>query len=209
MIGRKIPTRPPKTQHQTVEAYFALDDNADAKYEYIDGEIVPVSGASYAHNLIVSNLVCALGNQVLGTSHMVLASNMRVVASPKTAYFYPDVLVVGDDPALLPDHQDTLTNPIVLIEVLSPDSDLQDRGVKFNQYRQISELKAYLLVAQDAPYIELFTHQKGNLWLYTTYEGTGAAVTLTAINATLRAAEVYLNVEFPPFAEEPNNDDEP
>ena len=207
MIGRKIPTRPPKTQRHTVEAYFALDDNADAKYEYIDGEIIPVSGASYAHNLIVSNLVCALGNQVLGTSYTVLASNMRVVASSKDAYCYPDALVVGDNPTLLPDHQDTLTNPTVVIEVLSPSTELNDRGVKFNKYQQIPTLKAYLLVAQDAPYIELFTHQKGNLWLYTTYAGTDAAVTLTAINATLRAAEVYLNVDFPPFAEEPSNDE--
>jgi Uma2 family endonuclease len=86
--------------------------------------------------------------------------------------------------------------------VLSPSTELYDRGVKFNKYQQISTLQEYVLVSQDHPLIEVYTHQKGNLWLYATYSGLEAEVKLSSVNGLLLASEIYMNVEFPPVTEE-------
>lgn len=191
-----------KIRRFTPEEYLAIDRASDTKYEYIAGEILAMSGASLNHNFVVANLIRLIGNHVVGTPCVVLPSDMRVHAYEGNSYFYPDVVVVYGKPQLTPHHADTLTNPTVIIEVLSPSTELFDRGTKFSKYQQIPLLKEYVLVSQEHPFVEVFTHQKGNLWLYAAYAGLDAEVLLSSVNGTFLASEIYLNVDFPSIIEE-------
>lgn len=191
-----------KVRYYTPEEYLAIDRASELKHEYIGGEILAMSGASLNHNFVVANLIRLLGNHLLGKGCAVLPSDLRVHIANSNSYFYPDVIVVCGKPQLTDAKQDTLTNPTLIIEVLSPSTERYDRGAKFTRYQQIPTLKEYVLVSQEHATIEVFTHQKGNMWLYAVYTGMEAEITLSSVNGSLAASEIYLNVEFPPPAEE-------
>ena len=128
------------------EEYITLERKAkpDAntvRNEYIQGEIIPMSGASFTHNLIKGNIFVQLHNRLIESSCVVFANEMRVGIPSAKSYFYPDVGVVCDEPRFEDNVFDTLLNPIVIVEVLSPSTEGYDRGEKFSRYRQLDSLK--------------------------------------------------------------------
>ncbi len=191
-----------KLHRYTAEEYLAIDRASETKHEFIDGEMLAMSGASLNHGVITGNMVGELRTLLRGKLCRIVPNDLRVHSPATNSYTYPDVVVVCGTPQLTDAKQDTLLNPTLLIEVLSPSTELYDRGVKFNKYQQISTLQEYVLVSQDQPLIEVFTHQKGNLWLYARYAGLEAEVKLSSVNGSLLASEIYMNVEFPPPIEE-------
>src|SRR5436305_1067989 len=124
-------------QHYTADQYLALEREAEYKSEYINGEIYAMSGASREHNLIAVNLVRELSSQMRGRPCEVYGSDMRVKVAPTGMYTYPDVSVACNEPHFDDRQLDTLTNPTVIIEVLSPSTEAYDRGVKFLHYRKL------------------------------------------------------------------------
>src|SRR5438105_11912 len=140
----------------TAEQYLALEREADYKSEYVNGQIYAMSGASREHNLIAFNLITALGTQLRGRPCEGYGGDMRVKVSPTGMYTYPDVSVVCGEPHFDDAQLDTLTNPTVIIEVLSPSTELFDRGGKFAHYRTLQSLSDYVLVAQDKMQVEHF-----------------------------------------------------
>jgi Uma2 family endonuclease len=140
--------------------YLAFERaQTDAKHEYLNGEIMMMAGASLEHNRIVSNLVAALHAQMHGRSCDVFSSDMRVHISATGLYTYPDIAALCGVPQLEDDESDTLLNPEVIIEVLSPSIEAYDRGSKFDHYRSLESLQTYVLVAQDRWQIELYQRQ--------------------------------------------------
>ncbi len=130
----------------TPKEYIALERKATLKSEYLSGEIVAMSGASVAHNLITMNTATGLYNRLTERGCGVFASDMRVGIGAGTSYFYPDITVVCDKPRFEDNEFDTLINPIVVIEVLSQSTEAYDKGEKFRHYQQLASLQEYVLI---------------------------------------------------------------
>jgi Uma2 family endonuclease len=182
----------------TPEEYLALERAAETKSEYLDGEMIAMTGASRPHNLIVTNVLAELRQQLKRRPCEVYPGEMRVWIPATGLYTYPDVGVVCGEPALVDDHFDMLTNPTVLIEVLSPSTEAYDRGRKFEHYRTLASLREYLLVSQDQPRIEQYVRQEdGSRWLFSAETGLGATLALPSIECHLALVEIYDKVSFP------------
>jgi Uma2 family endonuclease len=155
-----------------------------------------MTGASRAHNVIAANVSRDLGNQLEGRPCEVYVAGMRVKVEAMGTYRYPDVVVACGDIAFEDAELDTLLNPVVVVEVLSPSTETVDRGEKFAHYRRLPSLRNYLLVSQDAPHIEHFV-RRGDGWLLVEAIGLDASVHLASIDCVLQLGRVYDKVRFP------------
>jgi Uma2 family endonuclease len=193
------------------DEYLAMELAGEIKHEYLDGEVFAMTGASRKHVLLSSSVNAALYTQLRGRPCEVYPADMRVKVSASGLYTYPDISIVCGQPQFVPSVQpDTLVNPLVIIEILSPSTESYDRGKKFQHYRQIPSLQAYVLIAQDAPHIELFRRQPdGETWLFTDAAGLDAQIELAVVGCVLRLADVYEQVTFDDDAGTAAVDDEP
>lgn len=182
----------------TPEEYLALERASESKSEYIDGEMFAMTGASLHHSLITLSLGGELRQQLKGRSCSVFVNDLRVWVPAAGLYTYPDVGVVCGEPALADEHFDMLTNPTVLIEVLSPTTEAYDRGRKFEAYRTLASLREYLLVSQDRPRVEQYIRQEdGSHWTFSAETGLDAILELPSIQCRLALVEIYDKVGFP------------
>ena len=178
----------------TPEKYLAFERKATTKHEYLNGQIIAMSGARREHNLITVNTVNQLYTQLIDGGCETYVSEMRVKNHQTDSYTYPDIVVVCDEPRFEDDVFDTLLNPIVLIEVLSPSTEGSDRGEKFAHYRQIDSLQEYILVSQERIGVEHYLRQ-GTQWLLTEFRGLAEVLSLTSIGCELRLHDIYRRVE--------------
>jgi Uma2 family endonuclease len=184
-----------KKSYATPEEYLALERAAEYKSEYFDGEIFSMVGASRKHNLIATNILSLLWQQLRGKSCEVYPSDMRVRIPSANLYTYPDVVVVCSEPQFEDEQVDTLLNPTVLVEVLSKSTALYDRTMKSGYYRTLASLKEYLLVAQDEYLVEQYTKQADGRWLLGDIRSAEATVELSLIQCALPLKEIYERVE--------------
>ena len=176
----------------TPEAYITQERKALHKSEYLNGQIFAMSGASRAHSLITGNISNTLYNQLVGSDCEVHSSNMRVQPSP-IAYFYPDVVVACGEPRFEDDVFDTLLNPIVIVEVLSPATVTFDRGEKFEHYQQLTSLQDYILVSQYGFYVEHHWRQDRQ-WAHTEFRALDDVLPLTSIGCEISLHDIYRRV---------------
>lgn len=181
----------------TVEEYLASERAAEYKSEYLNGEIFAMAGASRPHNLITGNIYAKLHAQLELRSCNVYPSDMRLKVSGTGLYTYPGVMVVCGEEQFDHEQEDTLLNPILLVEVLSKSTERHVRGDKFEHYSKLASLQEYLLVAQSRPRLELLTKQSVGRWLLAEYESLDDVIKLTSINCDLALKDVYLKVNFP------------
>jgi len=185
-----------QTQHiYTPEEYLALEREAATKSEFVNGEIFAMAGASCVHMTIAFNVAGELHRQLKGRPCTAYISDMRVKVSPTGMYTYPDMVVVCGREQLEEGEVDTLLNPTVIIEVLSPSTEGYDRGAKFAHYRRLESLQEYLLVAQDAVHLEHYVRQADGRWLLSEANRLGDEIYLPAIDCRLSLAEVYDKTE--------------
>ncbi len=178
----------------TPEEYLAFERKATTKHEYVNGHIIAMSGASFAHNFITTNVATHLSVQLMDSECRVATSDMRVKAIQTESYFYPDVVVVCGDPRAEDDTFDTLLNPTLIVEILSPSTETYDKGEKFEHYQQIASLKDYILISQDKVHVEHYCRQ-GTEWLQTEFVELEDVLSLHAIDCKLRLQDVYRRVE--------------
>lgn len=183
----------------TPEQYLAMERKAEHKSEYWNGEIVAMAGGSKQHSLISVNVSGELRARLKDKPYLTYSSDLRVQVNP-ARYLYPDVSVVCGEPEFAGEEGDMLTNPTVLVEVLSPSTEDKDRGIKFIFYRQIPTLTDYVMVSQDEPHVEHYARQEEERWLLTDLRGPDAALRLPSIGCELPLSEVYARVVFPPAA---------
>jgi Uma2 family endonuclease len=179
----------------TPEQYLEIERAAEFKSEYYGGEMFAMAGAAEAHNLIVTNAVGELRQQFRARPCRVYSNDMRVRASATNLYMYPDVVAVCGDPRFLDERRDTLLNPVLLIEVLSPSTEAYDRGRKFDHYKTIDSLRDYLLIATDRIHADLYTRQPDGRWLITSANGREDLLTLDSVDARLLMSDLYEKVE--------------
>jgi Uma2 family endonuclease len=176
--------------------YLAMERASEIKHEYLDGYAYAMAGASDAHNIICAYTLISLGSQLRGGPCTIRPSDMRVKIAATGLYTYPDISVVCGESQFVAGEFDTLLNPVLIVEVLSPSTEMFDRGKKFHHYRQLESLREYILIAQDSPHIERFLRQDDNTWLFTDVTGMDASLELPSIGCTLALAEVYEKVAF-------------
>ncbi len=161
-----------------------------------------MTGASRNHNLIAANTNRSLGSQLDERPCEVYQSDMRVRVPSTGLYTYPDVVVVCGKPEFEDKELDTLLNPTLIIEVLSPSTEQYDRGKKFQDYRSIPSFREYIMIAQERAYVEHFVRQ-GVQWLFTEASTLDSVLTLSSIECTLTLSDIYKKVSFEP-EERPN-----
>ncbi len=180
----------------TQEEYLAFERESEVKHEYVAGEIIAMAGASRRHNLIQMDTGTTLNLQLRERDCEIYPSDMRVKVGALSIYTYPDITVVCGDSELEDAEQDTLLNPTVIIEILSPSTERYDRELKFHRYQLIRSLRDYLLIAQDRPAIEHYVRGDDRRWSLSLHAGLSERVTLRSIDCSLALAEVYRKIRF-------------
>ncbi len=177
----------------TPEEYLTSERKATLKSEYLNGEILAMSGASLAHTRITADIVTELNNQLRDGECEVISNDMRVKTGPKGAYFYPDVVVFCGEPEVEDNVFDTLLNPILVIEVLSPSTEVYDRGEKFRHYQELTSLREYVLVSQDRVRVEQYRLAKKQ-WGQTEFRAPEDVLPLASIGCELPLRDIYRRV---------------
>lgn len=180
----------------TVEEYLTGERSGSAKHEYFAGTTYAMAGASARHNRIVGSTYAALYGQLRGRSCTIYSSDMRVKIVQTGLYTYPDIAIVCGHEHFEDSKEDTLLNPSIIIEILSPSTETYDRSKKFHNYRSILSLREYILIAQDDYHIERFARQNDNTWVFSEAVTREGQLSLTTIQCTLLLAEVYEKVVF-------------
>lgn len=173
----------------TYREYLALERGANVRHEFFDGEIYAMAGGTREHAAICANLMIALGAQLRGRGCQVHSSDLRVRVLESGLATYPDVTVICSRAEADPEDRNTITNPILLVEVLSPSTAAYDRGEKLAHYRRIPSLREVVLVAHDERLIEIWRRGEGEDWVRR--EARSGSIALTAIDAALVVDEVY------------------
>jgi Uma2 family endonuclease len=184
----------PQSLFLTPAAYLSIERQAFERSKFIDGEMYAMAGAREKHVSVVTNLVMLLGWQLRKRPCKVYSTDLRVKVSAKGDYTYPDVIIVCGKPQLEDEHEDSLLNPTVIIEVLSLSTEQYDRGEKFRLYRGISSLQEYLLIAPDHCHVEHYRRVDNYQWMLTEMDEIGATLKLPSVDCILSLAEVYEKV---------------
>jgi len=179
----------------SIQEYLRLERLAETKNEYLDGQMVAMTGATLRHNGITINVASELNGQLRERPCQAFANDLRVRIPSANVYVYPDASVVCGEPRLEDSFFDTLLNPTLIVEVLSPSTVSYDRGKKLHWYQSLDSLSEILLISQDVPVIEQFVRQ-GDEWIFRTAEGLEAVLPLPSIQAELALAEVYHKISF-------------
>ncbi|HSI72767.1 MAG TPA: Uma2 family endonuclease [Fimbriimonas sp.] len=175
--------------------YLKAERHATTKHELLDGEVYAMSGVSRHHWRIVANLSTTLNNRLGGRDCDAGASDLRVRIPATEAYLYPDIVAYCGEPKFLDDHHDTLENPILLAEVLSPSTHRFDQRVKLQHYMKIESLHTYLIVAQDEVHVQQL-ERHGEDWHISVYTSLDDSVKLPSLEIELPLREVYYRVRF-------------
>lgn len=184
----------PAQRYMTSPEYLEWERCQENKHEYLNGDIVAMTGASRKHNLITANLLAGLHLQLRNKPCEIYSSDMRVKISSTGLYTYPDIVVAGGEPQFEDAILDTLLNPIVIVEVLSHSTENYDRGKKFSHYRSLLSLQEYLLVAQDQFQVEHYIRQPDEAWLLREYKQPEDQLRFTVLNCKLSLTEIYEKV---------------
>jgi Uma2 family endonuclease len=178
------------------EEYFAMEDTAASKSEYYHGEIFAMGGASHHHNLIAGNIFAGIHHQLRGSGCVVYMSDMKVQTEKAAHYVYPDVSIVCGDIEFAPGRNDTVANPLVIIEVLSESTRDYDRGDKFKSYRKLASLRDYILIDQYACHTESFFKNDAGIWEVHESDDMNDSLKIRSLDIELPLNDIYYRVKF-------------
>ena len=179
----------------TPAEYLAMERAAEFRSEYVNGEIFAMSGGLFAHAQLILNFGREMAEALDDRPCVVTASELRLQVTEVGAYLYPDLMVICDKPAYADGHRDMITNPSVVVEVLSESTERWDRGGKFVQYRQVASLREYVLVSQTEMRVEWFTRGSSGEWLYREAVGVDGVCRLQELGIDLKLERIYRKVE--------------
>lgn len=182
--------------YYTAKEYLELETTANFKSEYYNGQIFPMAGGTPNHNRIAGNFYAALNFAFKRQPYDVFMSDMRLWIPRKRLHTYPDVMVVAGQLELVEGRRDTITNPVMIAEVLSESTEKYDRVGKFKLYRAIPTMREYILISQSEIYIEQFSKNEDKKWVLSEYEGENAVLALTSISFQISLIDIYDKVEF-------------
>ncbi len=176
--------------------YLQLEETAAYKNEYQDGEIVPMTGGTTDHNKIAGNFYFYLRLKLPQSHYKIFIGDVKLWIAQYRQATYPDVMLIEGEPIYYETGQTTITNPKLIVEVLSKSTQNYDQGDKFLYYRSLPEFQEYILISQSRPYIMQYNKTEENKWLLTEYEGENASLSLTSVDFALSFQEIYEGVTF-------------
>lgn len=182
-------------KYTTEAEYLSFERRSEERHEYYKGEIYLMSGASFKHNIIEDNLRGAIHAFLKGKKCRSFGSNLRVHVPKNTLYTYPDILIVCDTPKFVDNEFDTLLNPAVLIEILSPSTGNYDRGAKFDLYREIETLKEYLLIDSAKTHCIHYVKNADSTWTFSEAKNLTDTFVIATIGLQIQLSEVYDGIE--------------
>ena len=187
---------PAKKQPLSVAEFLAMEEISDIKHEYYKGEIFAFAGASINHNRVIRNLTNQLSAALEARNCELFSNDLRIWVEQVDLFTYPDILVICGKPDFFTNRTDTVTNPVLIIEVLSDSTKNYDRGEKFEFYRSIPSLKDYILVDQYKIHLEHFSKISKNKWSLTEYFKKSDALAIPDININILLEDIYDRVDF-------------
>ncbi|MCL1475558.1 Uma2 family endonuclease [Argonema antarcticum] len=183
-------------QYYSPEEYLALEEVADYKSEYIDGQIFPMTGGSTNHNQIAGNFYAELIFAFKKLDYLVYMSDVRLWIAKRRIYTYPDVMIVAGEPEYFNNRTDTIINPKVIIEVLSDSTKGYDKSGKFAAYRTLPSLSEYILIDQTKVHVEQFYKTGKKRWSFGEYDAEDEAIALNAVQFKISLDDIYNKVKF-------------
>jgi Uma2 family endonuclease len=187
----------PKKKYITEEEYLDLEELSENRNEYLDGQVFAMAREGFKHTAFMSNIIATLGFSLKKTDYRVLGNQMRLKVEKTGLYTYPDTTVNYGKPQLKKyKGLETLINPVLIVEVLSPTTADYDKGAKFDHYRTIDSLQEYVLVWQDKKRVARYTRQSDNSWNLQDFIGDDADIELKSIECLLTMDDIYDKVEF-------------
>ncbi|MDF0552992.1 Uma2 family endonuclease [Kamptonema sp. UHCC 0994] len=185
--------------HLTPDEYRAIEETAEERHEYCNGEMITMSGGSPAHSRIAVDITTFLNVALRDTNFQTYNGDLRIWIPSFNHGTYPDVLVIDGEPEFNGDRTDEILNPLLIVEVLSPSTEGYDRGEKFRKYRSLASFCEYLLVSQTEPYIEQYHNSNRDSkerWEWQVYDRIEQSILLHSLNVELPMSEIYRRIKF-------------
>ncbi len=190
------PIKEEEKRYYSIEEYLALEEVAEYKNEYRNGEIVPMTGTTTNHNEIVTNLCAHLKFALRGQNYRVFLGDVRLWIPRYRQYTYPDLMIISGEPIYEGTNQTTVMNPFFIVEVLSKSTQDYDRGTKFNYYRSIPQMQEYILIDQYQFLVEQFYKNSEGKWVLNEYESENLTLSLQSINFQISMTDIYEQINF-------------
>lgn len=187
---------PIKTRYYTPEEYLELEEKAQYKSEYRDGEIIPMAGGTTNHNKICLNFCRYFPLTIENEDYDVFMEGVRLYLPQHNLYTYPDVMIIKGEPIYHGLGTSNVTNPQIIIEVLSKSTASYDRGDKFQLYRSLPTFQEYLLIDQYTYSVEKYYRQSQDQWLVHFYTRENAIVKLFSVNWQISLRDLYKRINF-------------
>lgn len=187
----------PKYNYISPEQYLEMERSSETKHEYYKGDVFAMSGASIPHNYVFHNVYGSLVVFLKGKNCKPFGSDLRIHIPENGLYTYPDISVICDKLETSGGaFTDNVTNPSIIIEILSRSTKDYDRGTKFHLYRSVQKLKEYLLIDSTSVSVELYTRQNDNSWILTEFKQLSDSFIIATIGLTLHLKDIYTDVQF-------------
>ncbi|BAY09519.1 Uma2 family endonuclease [Calothrix sp. NIES-2098] len=183
-------------QYYSPEEYLELEVNSEERHEYIDGQIIPMTGGTPNHNQIALNLSGALNFALKRQPYRAFVTDQRLWIPNRRIHTYPDVMVVKTPLEYQEGRRDTLINPVFIGEVLSKSTKSYDRDEKFAAYRSIPSFQEYVLIDQYRMHVEQYFKTENNKWIFSEYEDGDVILSLASVSFQISLADIYDRVDF-------------
>lgn len=183
-------------KYYTPEKYLELEEKSDTKNEYLDGEIIPMAGGTTNHNQIAGNFYRAFPLTIDDQDYYIYINDVKLWIPDYRFYTYPDLMIIEGKPVYQSENSNIVTNPKIIIEVLSNSTQNYDKTEKFRAYRSLPSLQEYILISQSSYYVEQFIKQTEQQWLFNAIEGENNHLSLASINFSLSFTKIYQRIVF-------------
>jgi Uma2 family endonuclease len=185
-----------ETRYYSPEEYLEFEVNSELRHEYINGLIIPMTGGTPNHNKIAGNLYVAIHFALKRQPYEVYYTDQRLWIPKRRIHTYPDVMVVQTPLVFAEGRNDTITNPVMIAEVLSKSTKGYDRDEKFAAYRTIASFQEYILIDQYTIHVEQYVKTDNRKWMFLEYEDINDTLNLTSIPGQISLADIYEKIDF-------------
>jgi Uma2 family endonuclease len=185
-----------ETRYYSPEEYLEFEVNSELRHEYIDGLIIPMTGGTPNHHKIAGNLYVAIHFALKRQPYEVYYTDQRLWIPKRRIHTYPDVMVVQTPLVFAEGRNDTITNPVMIAEVLSKSTKGYDRDEKFAAYRTIASFQEYILIDQYTIHVEQYVKTDHRKWMFLDYEDINDTLNLTSIPGQISLADIYEKIDF-------------
>lgn len=182
--------------YQSVKEYVEYEYSTESKHEYEKGEILMMSGGTINHGILCGNVYNELRRSLEkeGNNCRVIGSEVRIYIEKAESIVYPDAMVICGEIETSEEDKDAITNPILVVEVLSKSTESYDRGDKFYKYRQLSSLKEYILIDQEKSVVETYYKREQTIWEISRIDDIGQLVEIKSLGLKIKMEELYMGI---------------